>query len=148
MFSNIIDLLNYYVIKNIFLFLIFYPWNFFENLTFKWVPLIGFWIKIIFLILFLHFTPRATTNNLPFLNTQNRPTQLGIGQVSIVRIVFSKHISLVRIVFSEQVSLERIVVSEHVSLVRIVFSVHISLLRMVFSEQVSFVRMAFSEHVS
>ena len=60
--------------KNIFLFLIFCPLEFFENLTFKWVPLIGFWIKIFYFIFKIHFTPRGTKNNLPFLNTQNRPT--------------------------------------------------------------------------
>ena len=37
--------------------------------------LIGFWIKIIFFILFLHFAPRGTGNNMLLLNTQNRPTQ-------------------------------------------------------------------------
>ena len=75
MFSNVIDLLNYYVVKKI-LFLIFCPLEFFENRTLKWVALVGFWIKIIFLNFFIHFAPRGTTHNLTFLNTQNLPTLL------------------------------------------------------------------------
>ena len=55
-------------------FLIFYPLEFFENKTLKWVALVGLWIKIIFFIFFIHFLPRGTTQNLTFLNTQNRPT--------------------------------------------------------------------------
>ena len=57
----------------------FCPLEFFENLTFKWVPLIGFWINI-FLNIFFYFTRKGTTNNLPFLNTQNRPTLFYNGQ--------------------------------------------------------------------
>ena len=49
MFLNIIDLLNYYIVKKYFLFLIFCPLEFFEKITFKWVALIGFYIKINFL---------------------------------------------------------------------------------------------------
>ena len=49
MFLNVIDLLNYYVVKKYFIiFYYFALWNFFENRAFKWVALIGFWIKIIF----------------------------------------------------------------------------------------------------
>ena len=50
--------MNYYVVKFIFWFLIFCPLYFFLNRTFKWVALIGFWIKF---ILFLHFAPNKTT---------------------------------------------------------------------------------------
>ena len=43
MFSNVIDLLKYYVVKNFFyLFLIFCPLEFLENITLKWVAFIGF----------------------------------------------------------------------------------------------------------
>ena len=72
MFLNIKDLLNSYVVKK--KILIFCPLEFFENLTFEWVPLIGFWIKIIYFILFCNFAPRGTTNNRLLLNAQNRPT--------------------------------------------------------------------------
>ena len=61
MFANVKDLLN------------------FEQRTLKWVALIGFWFKIIFLIFKIHFAPRGTTHNLTFLNTQNRPTLLHMG---------------------------------------------------------------------
>ena len=45
--------------KNLFfIFNILPPGFFFENRTFKWVALIGFWIKF---ILFLHFAPNETT---------------------------------------------------------------------------------------
>ena len=76
MFSNIIDLLSQYVVKKIFfLFLIFWPLEFFENLTFKRVPPIGFWIKNYFYF-FIFFTPWGTTKKLPFL--KNRPTLIYI----------------------------------------------------------------------
>ena len=48
MFSNVIDLLNYYIVKKENIFNI-WPLEFFENKTLKWVALVGFWIKIIFL---------------------------------------------------------------------------------------------------
>ena len=78
MFSNVIDLLNYYFVNKISLIftVTFCPLEFFENRTLKWVALVGFWIKIIFLIFFIHFAPRGTNYNLTFLNTQNRPTTL------------------------------------------------------------------------
>ena len=38
--------------KNIFLLLIFYPLEIFENVTFKLAPLIGFWVKILLLFFF------------------------------------------------------------------------------------------------
>ena len=47
MLSNMIDLLTYYVVKKYFFIFNILPLEFFENLTFKWVPLIGFWVKII-----------------------------------------------------------------------------------------------------
>ena len=76
MFLNIIDLLNYYIVKKYFLFLIFCPLEFFEKITFIWVLGSSHWFldQNNFLILFLHFAPRGTTNNLLLLNTQNRPT--------------------------------------------------------------------------
>ena len=63
MFSNIIDLLNYYDVKKYFFIFNIFPLEFFENLTFKWVPLIGFWIKIICLFYFfiLHLGEPQTT---------------------------------------------------------------------------------------
>ena len=73
MFLNVIDLLNYYIVKKKY-FEFFCPLEFFENKTLKWVALVGFWIKIIFLFFEIHFAPRGTTHNLTFLNTQNRPT--------------------------------------------------------------------------
>ena len=75
MFSNIIDLLNYILCcKKYFFISNILPPGIFLNVIIKWAPLIGFWIKIIFLFLFLHFTPSGTTNNLPLLNALNRPT--------------------------------------------------------------------------
>ena len=65
MFSNVIDLLNYYVVKKI-LFLIFCPLEFFENRTLKWVALVGFWIKIIFLYFFYSFCTKGNHAQLDF----------------------------------------------------------------------------------
>ena len=73
MFSYVIDV---FVVKKYTYLKILCPLEFFENRTLKWVAFLGFWINIIFFILFLHFAPRGTTNNPIFLKTQNLPTLL------------------------------------------------------------------------